>query len=528
MSESINTANNTVLEASAPQKQDCDWALEVIELTKEFPGIKANDNVSIQFRQNEIHALLGENGAGKSTLMSIIFGLYQPDAGEIKIWGQKSNIQTPHDANTYRIGMVHQHFKLVDTFTVTENIILGVEETQGLFNAFLKRREAAEKIKKLCKAYRLDLEPEQLVGELTVGQQQKVEILKMLFRDNDILIFDEPTAVLMPQEIEELMNIIKTLKAEGKTIILITHKLKEIRQVADRCTVMRLGKVIGTVSLEDASNNDLTEMMVGKPVTLEFPRKEFPESEVIFSCQNLQVLSNSKSLAVKDVSFELKRGEILGLAGVDGNGQMELVQALAGLRPVAGGSISIEGKDITNASIRERIDLGIAYIPADRQRFGLVLDESLAVNTILKEFDQEPYSKNSWLKPAAFHETASKLIEDFDIRCSLGSKTTVRQMSGGNQQKIILAREISSRPKVILVEQPTRGLDLGAISYIYRRIIEERDLNCAILLVSFELDEIMNLADRIAVISHGHLMKTMGAHEVDEISIGHLMAGETI
>ena len=509
---------------------DPPFAIEVKELTKSFPGIVANDRVSLQVRQNEIHALLGENGAGKSTLMSLIFGLYTPDSGKIFVRGQACQIGGPSDANRYKIGMVHQHFQLVETFSVADNIMLGVEKQ---WRGILRRRQVFQEIEQLCERYGLGLNPRHLVRQLTVGQQQKVEILKMLYRKNDILIFDEPTAVLMPQEIQELMGILQTLRQEGATIILITHKLKEIRQVADRCTVLRLGKVVGTVAAVESTNAQLTQMMVGRSINWDFSdlREQAPASvrqgPVLLSCENLSVCGRNQALAVKDVSFELRQGEILGLAGVDGNGQMELVQALAGLRSVQAGRIVIRGRDVSHTSIRKRIDMGLAYIPADRQRYGLILEENIGINVTLRDFQRPPYSKCGWLRPEAFRARARDLIAAYDIRCSLGVETQLRQMSGGNQQKVILAREISSDPCIMLIEQPTRGLDVRAIAYIYEQIFKVRP-NSAILLVSFELDEIISLADRIVVISNGYIMGNILASDLDKLQIGHLMAGESL
>ncbi|WGK68082.1 ABC transporter ATP-binding protein [Candidatus Haliotispira prima] len=506
------------------------FAIEVEKLSKAFPGILANDQVSLQVRQGEIHALLGENGAGKSTLMSLIFGLYAPDSGKIRVMGRPCQIKGPTDAGRHKIGMVHQHFRLVETFSVTDNIMLGVEKQQW---GILQRKQVAKEIRQLCRRYGLGLEPDKLINQLTIGQQQKVEILKMLYRENSILIFDEPTAVLMPQEIRELMSILEGLKAEGKTIILITHKLKEIRQVADRCTIMRRGRVIDTVEMAHSDNEQLTQMMIGHSINLDFSKLRLnrpspPDGQTpLFSCEKLRVRSDSGAQAVKDVRFDLHRGQILGLAGVDGNGQMELVQALAGLRPLDAGRITFNGKDISNCNVRERIDMGMGYIPADRGHYGLILEENIGINMALKDFLREPYTKGIWLQSAAFRGRAEQLIAAYDIRCPQGAETQVRKMSGGNQQKVILAREISRRPSVILIEQPTRGLDVGAVSDIYRQILEIRR-ESAILLVSFELDEIISLADRIAVISDGRITGSMPAEEVDELQIGRLMAGEVL
>ncbi len=500
-----------------------EYAIEMKNVTKTFPGVVANDSVTLQVRPREIHALLGENGAGKSTLMSILFGSYAADSGSILLDGRPVEIKNPNVATNLGIGMVHQHFKLVQNYSVTQNIVLGMEPTKG---RLLDMRRARERVAQLSDQYALKVDPDSLVEDITVGQQQRVEILKTLYRNANIIIFDEPTAVLTPQEVDELMDILKKLRAEGKTIILITHKLKEIKEVSDRCTVLRRGRSIGTVEVKDVSEQDLAEMMVGRAVKFEIEKPEQQAGRVMLSLQHLQVADASGNVRVKDLSLDVHEGEIVGIAGVDGNGQSELLGAITGLLPLDGGSILLDGKAIEKLSIRDRIEQGLGYIPEDRKKYGVVGEFSIAENTALKNYYRTAYRKRlGILDFDAMSVEAGKLIEQFDIRSAEGAKTNAGSLSGGNQQKVIVAREISLSPKVLVVAQPTRGLDVGAIEYIRKRIIAERSKGRAILLVSFELDEIMNLCDRIATISKGSIVAVNKQHEVTEYEIGLMMAG---
>ena len=499
-------------------------AIEMIGITKTFPGVVANDKVTLQVEDNEIHALLGENGAGKSTLMSILFGAYNADSGTIRIHGKDVDIKDPNVATELGIGMVHQHFKLVHNYSVTENIVLGMEPRNRF--GILNIGQAEKRVAQLSDTYGLQVDPTALVEDITVGAQQRVEILKTLYRNANIIIFDEPTAVLTPQEIDELMQIIRRLKAEGKTIVLITHKLKEIKAVADRCTVLRRGKYIGTVDVEDVSEQQLAEMMVGRAVQFEIEKSPAQIGEVVLSIQNLSVADQNGHVKVRDLSVEVHRGEIVGIAGVDGNGQTELLYGISGLSPVSSGTILLNGEDITHATIRKRIELGLGHIPEDRQKHGLISDFSISENCVLKNYYKAPYS-NAYglLDQTKMAEDAQALIEQFDIRAGQGSRTAAGSLSGGNQQKTIVAREIHLSPHAMLVAQPTRGLDVGAIEYIRQRILAERDKGRAILLISFELDEIMNLCDRIATISKGSIVGIFAQHEVTEREIGMMMAG---
>lgn len=501
-----------------------EYAIELIGITKTFPGVVANSNVTLRVKEHEIHSILGENGAGKSTLMSILFGLYQADSGIIKVRGKETRISDPNHATALGIGMVHQHFKLVHNFSVTENIILGNEPRDRFGNVDLKVAE--QRVAELSHQYGLNVEPRALVEQITVGMQQRVEILKILYRNADILIFDEPTAVLTPQEIDELMDILRRLRSEGKTIILITHKLNEIKAVADRCTILRRGKVIDTVDVDQASEMELAEKMVGRQVRFRIDKKAAQPGKVILEIKNLSVRGLHGSMAVQDLSLTVREGEIVGIAGVDGNGQSELVEALTGLRPVASGTILLEGRDITHRSIRERNESGIGHIPEDRQKHGLVLNFRLDENLVLKTYREKRYAGPlGTLNMRRVTENAQRLIQQFDIRAGQGPATKTRAMSGGNQQKAILAREIDLSPTLLIVAQPTRGLDVGAIENIHARIIAERDKGRAILLVSFELDEILNLCDRIAAISKGRIVGIVDASEADERQIGAMMAG---
>jgi simple sugar transport system ATP-binding protein len=496
--------------------------IEMLHIVKTFPGIRANDDVTVQVEEGSIHALLGENGAGKSTLMSILFGLYQSDSGEIKVRGKSVKITDPNEANRLGIGMVHQHFKLVHNFTVTENIVLGLEPRRGPLIDILT---AEKKVAELSKKYGLEVDPQAKIEDISVGMQQRVEILKMLYRDAEILIFDEPTAVLTPQEIQELMEIMRRLRAEGKTIVLITHKLKEIKAVADQCTVLRRGKVVGTVPVDTATEAQLAEMMVGRVVSFSVNKKPAIPGEVLLKVEDLKVKNTKGVLGVKGLSLEVRRGEILGLCGIDGNGQTELVYALTGLVKAESGRILLNGKDITHYPVQRRTEAGLGHIPEDRHRHGLVLDFRLDENMVVHSFFQRPFSHWGILDYNAIRKNAERLIEEFDVRSGEGPATPSRSLSGGNQQKAIVAREIDRSPEVLIVAQPTRGLDVGAIEYIHQRLVEERDKGKAILLISLELDEIMDLSDRIAVIFNGEIVAEVQASETNENELGLYMAG---
>ncbi|MGN0312287.1 MAG: ABC transporter ATP-binding protein [Lachnospiraceae bacterium] len=501
-----------------------EYAIEMLNITKRFPGIVANDNITLQLKKGEIHALLGENGAGKSTLMSVLFGLYQPEEGEIYKDGKKVIINDPNDANDLGIGMVHQHFKLVECFSVLDNIILGAETTKG---GFLQKDEARRKVVELSEKYGLYVDPDAVIEDITVGMQQRTEILKMLYRDNEILIFDEPTAVLTPQEIKELMNIMKNLAAEGKSILFITHKLAEIMQVADRCSVLRKGKYIGTVDVKDTTPEKLSAMMVGRDVNFKVEKKEAKPGKVILDIQNMTVASkHHKNNAVKDVSFQVHAGEIVCIAGIDGNGQTEFVYGLTGLEPLKSGKIELNGQDITNAPIRKRLTMGMSHIPEDRQKHGLVLDYSLEDNLVLQRyFEPEFTNKAGFLKRKSIREYANRLIGQYDIRSGQGAVTMTRSMSGGNQQKAIVAREIDKDPELLVAVQPTRGLDVGAIEHIHKQLVAQRDEGKAVLLVSLELDEVMNVSDRILVMFEGEIVGEFDPKKVTVEELGLYMAG---
>lgn len=501
------------------------YAIEMRGITKTFPGIIANDNVNLAVKENEVHAILGENGAGKSTLMSVLFGAYAADSGEIYIKGNKVDIKNPNVATELGIGMVHQHFKLVHNYTVTENIVLG-REPRNKFG-ILSLKAAEEKVKELSERYGLFVDPKAKIDDITVGQQQRVEILKTLYSDSDIIILDEPTAVLTPQEIDELIEIIRTLKKEGKTIVLITHKLKEIKAVADRCSVLRRGRYIGTVDItENTSEQELATMMVGRPVRFDIEKSPCKPGEVALSIENLSVRDSIGTMKVKDLSLDVRKGEIVGIAGVDGNGQTELFYALSGLSKAESGSIILDGEDITSLTIRERIERGIGHIPEDRQKHGIIAGMTIAENMVLKDYYENKYTKKfGVLDYKKIRENADELIKEFDVRSGEGGNTPAGSLSGGNQQKVIVAREISLSPNVLLVAQPTRGLDVGAIEYIRARLINERDKGRAVLLVSFELDEIMNLCDRIATISKGSIVGIYNEGEVTQEEIGLMMTG---
>lgn len=500
-----------------------DYVIEMLNITKEFPGVIANDDVTVRLKKGEIHALLGENGAGKSTLMSVLFGLYQPEKGTIKKDGKTVKIHNPNDANSLGIGMVHQHFKLVHNFTVLQNIILGVEETK---NGFLRMDAARKKVLALSDRYGLKVDPDALISDITVGMQQRVEILKMLFRDNEILIFDEPTAVLTPQEIEELMKIMRELSKEGKSILFITHKLNEIKEVADRCTVLRKGRCIGTVEVADVSKEQMSEMMVGRKVSFSVQKGEQRLGAPALCVKNLFVAGRAKHKdAVRNVSFTVNRGEIVCIAGIDGNGQSELIYALSGLSPAKSGTIELDGKDITTAAIRKRNDLGMSHIPEDRHRDGLVLDYNLAENLVLKRYHTREFRHGGFLRFKKIYSYAKGLIEKYDIRSGQGAYTPVRSMSGGNQQKAIIAREIDLDPEILLAVQPTRGLDVGAIEYIHGQLIAQRDEGKAVLLVSLELDEVMEVSDRILVMFEGEIVADLDPKRTTVQELGLYMAG---
>ena len=500
------------------------YAIEMLNITKRFPGIVANDNITLQLKRGEIHALLGENGAGKSTLMSVLFGLYQPEEGVIKKDGQVVQIKDPNDANALGIGMVHQHFKLVECFSILDNIILGVEPCK---NGFLQKQEAREKVLALSEKYGLQVDPDALVEDVTVGMQQRTEILKMLYRDNEILIFDEPTAVLTPQEIDELMQIMKNLAAEGKSILFISHKLAEIMAVADRCTVLRKGKYIGTVNTKDTTPAELSAMMVGRNVNFHVEKKPAEPGDVVLEVKNMTMASKvHKNNAVKNVSFQVRRGEIVCIAGIDGNGQTELVYGLTGLEPLVSGELFLCGQDITHTSIRKRSTMGMSHIPEDRHKHGLVLDYSLEDNMVLQRyFEPEFTDKAGFLRRKNIRGYAERLIEQYDVRSGQGPVTIARSMSGGNQQKAIVAREIDKDPELLVAVQPTRGLDVGAIEYIHRQLVAQRDEGKAVLLVSLELDEVMDVPDRILVMYEGEIVGELDPKTTTQEELGLYMAG---
>lgn len=500
-----------------------DYIIEMLNITKQFPGIKANDNVTLQLKQGEVHALLGENGAGKSTLMSVLFGLYQPEDGIIKKNGEVVKINDPNDANALNIGMVHQHFKLVEVFTVLDNIILGVEPNKL---GFLQKKEARDRVVELSEKYGLRVDPDALIEDISVGMQQRVEILKMLYRNNDILIFDEPTAVLTPQEIDELMQIMRNFTKEGKSILFITHKLNEIMAVADRCTVLRKGKCIGTVDIADTTKEELSRMMVGRDVEFEVHKQLAAPKDVVLNIKNVTVASKvHKNNAVKNVSFNVRAGEIVCLAGIEGNGQTEFVYGLTGLEKLVDGRIELCGHDLSKSSIRDRSKLGMSHIPEDRHKYGLILDYTLEENLVLQRYWQTEFQKNGVIKKNNVRNYALKLIEQYDIRSGQGPITTARSMSGGNQQKAIIAREIDKNPELLVAVQPTRGLDVGAIEYIHKQLVAQRDAGRAVLLVSLELDEVMNVSDRILVMYEGEIVGEFDPKNTTVEELGLYMAG---
>ena len=500
-----------------------DYVIEMLHITKEFPGIKANDDITLQLRRGEIHALLGENGAGKSTLMSVLFGLYQPEKGEIRKNGQKVTINDPNDATALGIGMVHQHFKLVEVFTVLDNIILGAETTGAL--GFLKKKEARKKVEALSEKYGLKVDLDAKVEDITVGMQQRVEILKMLYRDNEILIFDEPTAVLTPQEIDELMATMKEFAREGKSILFISHKLNEIMAVADRVSVLRKGKYIGTVNTADTNKQELSNMMVGRPVQLEVSKTPAQPKEDVLCVEHFSVPSHvHKRNAVNDVTFTVRAGEIVCIAGIDGNGQTELVYGLSGLDKSNGGKVTLCGEDITHYSIHRR-GTNMSHIPEDRHKHGLVLDFTLEQNMVLQRFKEPQFQHGGFIDRGAVRTYAERLIEQYDVRSGQGPVTKARSMSGGNQQKAIIAREVDRDKPLIIAVQPTRGLDVGAIEYIHSQLVAERDRGKAVLLVSLELDEVMSLSDRILVMYEGEIVGELDPKKTNVQELGLYMAG---
>ena len=496
--------------------------LELHGITKRFPGVLANDHIDLDLREGEIHALLGENGAGKTTLMNILYGLYKPDEGEIRVNGNRVEIHSPRDAIACGIGMVHQHFMLVPVFTVVDNVMLGDEYVRG--GGFLDRRKAANRILEISQQYNLQVDPFAYIKDLPVGLQQRVEIIKLLFREANILILDEPTAVLTPQEVDELFKIMKSLVASGKSIIFITHKLREVMEFSDRITVIRNGKVVGTTTPQEADQNKLAAMMVGRQIDLTIEKKPAAPQQVVLEVRNLKVLDARKLIAVNGVSFEVRAGEVLGIAGVQGNGQTELVRALTGMQHPIEGEIRILGKEMTHASPKEFFETGAAHIPEDRQKDGLVLTYPVKDNFILNTFYKPPFAQGIVLLQPQIIANAEELVEKFDIRTP-SIFTTLSSLSGGNQQKVIVAREFSRPIKLLIAAQPTRGLDVGSIEYIHNRLIEKRDEGCAVLLVSTELDEILQLSDRIAVMYRGRIVATVNAAEVTKEQIGLYMAG---
>jgi simple sugar transport system ATP-binding protein len=500
-----------------------EYIIEMLNITKEFPGIKANDDVTLQLKRGEIHALLGENGAGKSTLMSVLFGLYQPEKGQILKDGNPVKIRNPNDATALHIGMVHQHFKLVECFTVLDNIILGSEPMKGVV---VDRAKARAKIVELSERYGLKVDPDAKIEDISVGMQQRVEILKMLYRENEILIFDEPTAVLTPQEIDELMEIMRGFREEGKSILFITHKLAEIKAVADRCSVLRKGKYMGTVDVANTSVEEMSRLMVGRDVQLVSDKADSNPGDVVLKVEGVSVASKiHKRNDVSNVSFEVRAGEIVCLAGIEGNGQTQFIHALTGLEKLSAGKITMLGKDISKMPIRGRSKLGMSHIPEDRHKHGLVLDYSLENNMVLQRYWDKQFQRGGIIKSKAVRKYSDRLIEQYDVRSGQGSVTIARSMSGGNQQKAIIAREIDKDPSLLVAVQPTRGLDVGAIEYIHSQIIAQRDAGKAVLLVSLELSEVMNLSDRILVMYEGEIVGEFDPKTTDVQTLGLYMAG---
>lgn len=501
-----------------------EYVIEMLGIRKEFGNFVANDNITLQLKKGEIHALLGENGAGKSTLMNVLFGLYQPEAGEIRIHGKKVDIANPNIANRLGIGMVHQHFMLVENLTVTENIILGSEPTKG---GVIDIKAAASKIAEISKTYGLNVDPYAKIEDISVGMQQRVEILKTLYRGAEILIFDEPTASLTPQEINELIQIMKKMIAEGKSIILITHKLQEIMDVSDRVTVIRKGEGIGTVNTEDTNPEELATLMVGRQVVFKTEKGPSNPQDEVLRVEDLVVEDNRGIKVVKKLNLSVRRGEIVGIAGIDGNGQSELIEAITGLRKTKSGKITLNGKQITNKKPRKITEVGLGHIPQDRHKHGLVLDYTVAYNAVLQTYYQQPISRRGIMNDKEISKKARELIADYDVRSAAGEHSLARSLSGGNQQKLIIGREVDRDPDLLIAALPTRGLDVGAIEFIHRRLIEQRDRGKAVLLVSFELDEIMNVSDKIAVIYDGGIIDVVDQQATTEQELGLLMAGHS-
>ncbi len=510
-----------------------EYVIEMLNICKSFGSLKANDDITIQLKKGEIHALLGENGAGKSTLMSILFGLNQMDSGVIKKNGKVVNIKSPNDATKLRIGMVHQHFKLVDIFTVLDNIILGAEPCGTL--GFIKRKEAREKIFEVSKRYGLLVDLDKKIEDISVGMQQRVEILKMLYRENDILIFDEPTAVLTPQEIEELLKIMKNLANDGKSILFITHKLNEIKEVADRVSILRKGKYMGTYNVSEKTVEELSELMVGRKVSLTVDKKDIEPTEAILEVKDLTMFSKGHSFnkinkydtknLVNEVSFSVRGGEIVCITGIDGNGQSDLVYGITGLEKINSGRVLFKGVDITDLSIRKKSIMGMSHIPEDRQKHGLVLGYTMENNLILQRYFEPQFTKMGFLRKKEIREYANKLIDAYDIRSGEGAVNMVSQMSGGNQQKVIIAREIDKDPDILIAVQPTRGLDVGAIEFIHKKIVSLRDAGKAVLVISLELEEVMSIADRILVMHNGEIVGELNPKETTVQEIGLYMSG---
>lgn len=500
-----------------------EYIVQMKQIVKQFGNFIANDCIDLNIRKGEVHAILGENGAGKSTLMNILYGLYQPTSGEIFVHGKKVKFSNPNDAIAEQIGMVHQHFMLIPNFTVLENIILGNEPVKALDRVDLEK--AKKEMTEISERYGMNINLDALTADITVGMQQRVEILKVLYRGADILIFDEPTAALTPQEIAELMNILRFLIEHGKTVIIITHKLKEIQEIAHRCTVIRRGKWIDTVDVSQVSAADLANLMVGREISFKVAKEEQEAGEVVLSIENLFVKDYRGLDAVKDLSLQVRAGEIVGIAGVDGNGQSELVEAIVGLRSVEKGKIEILGQDISKASVKERFEKGVSCIPEDRQKHGLVLDYSVAENLILQNYKEERFSKHCLLNKKAMIAFAQQSIEKFDIRPDHCAELSAGSLSGGNQQKVIIAREVQNNKDLLIAVNPTRGLDVGAIEFIHRYLVEQRNKNKAVLLVSFEMDEILALSDRIEVIFEGKISGSANPKEVDDLTLGLMMAG---
>lgn len=503
--------------------KECEYSVELEHITKRFGNYVANDDITLRLRTGEIHALLGENGAGKSTLMNVLFGLFQPDSGTIRVNGKPVQIHNPNDATALGIGMVHQHFKQIECFTVLQNIILGSEDTR---HGVLQMDKAREKVRALIESYHFDVNPDAYISDLTVGQQQKVEILKMLYRDNDVLIFDEPTAVLTPDETEELLKLMREFAKNGKSILFISHKLNEIRAVANRCTVLRKGKYAGTVDIEGTTEETLSEMMVGRKVQLVLDKKPSAPGDAVLSVKNLSVKTGRNGkYAVKNISFDIRAGEIVCIAGIDGNGQSELAYALSGVIPAASGNILLKGKDITDADIRERTAAGLSVVHEDRLKYSLVADSNLGENLVLKSYSQSQFCKAGWIKFDEVEKFSENLIAEYDIRASQGPYTVAGGMSGGNQQKAVIARELSNNPDLFIAVQPVRGLDVGAIEYIHKRLLAVRDEGRAVLLVSFDLNEVMNLSDRILVMFNGEIVANLLPEETSLQELGLYMAG---